>query len=203
MKGWILVALVLAVCEGRLHLDVFFESKCSDSEAFMRDQLAPAVAKLGPYFDVDVTAYGKASDTANKYGGFDFTCQHGPEECYGNKMLACARKHIPHHEAYLNFTLCAMATADPAQANQKCSGSDTMQYHKIHLCATSVEGQVALHQRGVYQRAAAPTLNYVPWMIVNGAHSTASQDKAEHHLMALVCESMDDSPLPAPCHQHS
>lgn len=42
-----------------------------------------------------------------------FTCQHGPNECYGNKVHACAIQHIQvsiHICSYYNFTFCSNQT---------------------------------------------------------------------------------------------
>lgn len=57
--------------------------------------------------------YYNLQDVANSDGGYDFTCQHGPNECIGNILLACAKKYIEDQETYVNFNICVMTSADP------------------------------------------------------------------------------------------
>src|SRR5699024_7883053 len=42
---------------------------------------------LVPFGNVNVTTHGAANSTPT------FTCQHGPNECYGNKVQACIIAH--------------------------------------------------------------------------------------------------------------
>lgn len=35
-----------------------------------------------------------------------FKCQHGPKECYGNGLHACAIHHMPKMSEYVPFNAC-------------------------------------------------------------------------------------------------
>lgn len=51
------------------------------------------------------------------------TCQHGPNECYGNKIHACAIQNKT-QDVYMNFIGCDMATNHPqddAVAEKVCT----------------------------------------------------------------------------------
>jgi len=171
----------------KLNLTVFFETLCPDCINFFVNQLHPTMAELGDYMTVDVTAYGFSSDTPAAGGGYSFTCQHGPNECYGNKMMACARQHLPSPASYIQFAVCAMVSKYPPYAAQDCASS-MEEYAAIYACETSTEGEVLLHDIGVLQKEAAPNMNWSPYMIVDGKHTATLQDDAEHHLKQLVCD---------------
>ena len=53
-------------------------------------------------------------------GNISFTCQHGPRECDGNKIMACALDHLkddPDLQALM--MTCMMSESDPPTAGMK------------------------------------------------------------------------------------
>lgn len=62
-----------------------------------------------------------SQDTATAEGGYTFTCQHGPDECVGNEMLACAKKYITVQKDYVDFNICVMTAEDPPFAGEAVS----------------------------------------------------------------------------------
>ena len=36
-------------------------------------------------------------------GGYEFECQHGPAECYGNQVQACAIAHAPDYDTTVRW----------------------------------------------------------------------------------------------------
>jgi len=174
----------------QLDLVVFFESKCPDSMRFFKEQLKPTFDELSIYFLVTPIAWGKASFKPDGHDGFNFTCQHGPEECQGNKMFACAQHYMINDYDYANFTTCAMSLDDPPTAlTSDCAEILTeAQWDAINYCAKTPMGDYMLADEYIFQEGMAPNLDYVPWMIVNDQHNATLQDKAEHHLKDLVCD---------------
>lgn len=45
---------------------------------------------------------------------WSFSCQHGPHECYGNKVQACSLQQNVTQAVHLNFINCVMRNPDPA-----------------------------------------------------------------------------------------
>lgn len=43
-----------------------------------------------------------------------FACQHGPRECFGNKMQACSLQQNVTQAVHLKFINCVMSNPDPA-----------------------------------------------------------------------------------------
>ena len=60
-------------------------------------------------------------DVPTEEGGYEFECQHGPEECEGNMMLACAKTYIPDQDTYVEFNICVMSADYPPTAGQAVS----------------------------------------------------------------------------------
>jgi len=171
-----------------LHLKVYYESLCGDSQRFMENQLQPTWNELHDIMVVDVVAYGKANDTATSDGGYTFECQHGAEECRGNMMLACAREHISSHDDYIDFSICAMVAEYPPDAGEQCAKDLNIEYADILKCVETKESQTALHDLGEMQRKEVPGLDYVPWMIVNGEMNEDIRAMAEFDLFNLTCQ---------------
>jgi len=81
----------------KIRIDVYYESFCPDSQKFITEQLDPAFDSgvMQRYFDVNLNSYGKPANGEPKKaknettGLYDFTCQHGPEECNGNFVHKC------------------------------------------------------------------------------------------------------------------
>lgn len=58
-------------------------------------------------------------DVADTEGGYTFECQHGPDECYGNKVLACGQQYITNHNTFLEFNFCVMGAEDPPSSGEE------------------------------------------------------------------------------------
>lgn len=97
-------------------ISVYYEVLCADSKAFVSNQLVPVQKKYREHVNIRFVPFGKASFVKrdnNQYqvykklcinlskifsivkiyaiffSIFQFYCQHGDEECHGNKLHAC------------------------------------------------------------------------------------------------------------------
>merc|ERR1712004_686327 len=57
--------------------------------------LKPAWEMFGDDLVINFKPFGKANWTENG-NTWDFICQHGPDECFGNKVQACILAHEPY-----------------------------------------------------------------------------------------------------------
>ena len=49
-----------------------------------------------------------------------FSCQHGPQECQGNKVHACSVKHLPNEAKLIDFIHCMIDdNYDPIKSGQQ------------------------------------------------------------------------------------
>ena len=106
------------------------EIMCPDCFRFLERQMNGKMLQLRQVSLIDIIPYGFAyvsnenfelisftlgwevwthflfQDTFTPEHGFRFHCQHGPQECYGNMILTCAREHLSDHQEFIDFTLC-------------------------------------------------------------------------------------------------
>merc|ERR1711973_1084474 len=96
------------VAEQTVKLSVHYESLCPDSIRFVTKQLYPS---------------GKANFTPSDGGSWDFTCQHGADECRGNKVQACILDKVSDPEEYVPLITCLMDSEFPPDAAGECIAS--------------------------------------------------------------------------------
>jgi len=52
-------------------------------------------------------------------GQWSFECQHGPEECRGNKVQACGLKYIANVDQQVAYVNCVMGDNFPPDAGER------------------------------------------------------------------------------------
>lgn len=181
-----------------VRLAVFFESLCPDSIRFMEDQLYPTWNNVPEIMDVDLNAYGFITETPLTGGGYKFECQHGPDECEGNLMLACAKNYITDQSQYVDFTLCVMMSDNPPYSGQTCADNAGIPFNQIDECWKSEESQHLLHEIGLQQNGLRPVVDWVPWIVLNDEHTDEIQADAESGLQVLLCSAYEGT-KPAAC----
>ena len=109
----------ISVQEEKVSIQVYYETLCPDSIAFITQQLFPTYIKLGKYLNVEFKPYGFATSTPNDNGGFTFSCQHGPNECNGNLYAACLIDRLHgQNEIQVAVINCIMDDLVPHEATQ-------------------------------------------------------------------------------------
>uniref|UniRef100_A0A034WNW2 GILT-like protein F37H8.5 n=1 Tax=Bactrocera dorsalis TaxID=27457 RepID=A0A034WNW2_BACDO len=97
----VLIAVANAV---KVPVTIYYESLCPDSAKFITEQVFPAVkGELRDYVEINWVPYGKSHFTTQG-AEVIFDCHHGPNECYGNKVHACAIEHIQANSYQIEFT---------------------------------------------------------------------------------------------------
>nr|XP_002120789.1 gamma-interferon-inducible lysosomal thiol reductase [Ciona intestinalis] len=192
---------VLPACSDRLYpsyateadpvvVGVYFECLCPDSIRFITNMLFPTWVKLRTtgVMKIMMVPYGKA--TMNRHGsGYNFTCQHGPQECEGNIIENCLLNETNYDEAkYLPVIQCMERSPQPVAAAEQCITRSGLNWTNINACASSVNGTMLMHKAGLATAALNPSLTWVPWITINGIHTDHIQSSAITDLLTLVCE---------------
>ncbi|KAG5899567.1 hypothetical protein JTB14_022898 [Gonioctena quinquepunctata] len=107
--------------EHRVDVSVYYESLCPDSKRFFTQQLYPSLqGNLSTFVNLTLVPYGKTKATMD-INEWRFECHHGENECYGNKIQACALRHVDNgkntpefgfNKVSLGFINCLMDKAD-------------------------------------------------------------------------------------------
>src|SRR5258707_80966 len=93
----------------RVKFDIYYEYLCPGCSMFTKSQLAPAIKSIGEILDITLIPYGGAETKKHANGSYTFECQHGPIECLGNKLHACAIKKLSIGNDLASFLNCSIA----------------------------------------------------------------------------------------------
>jgi len=200
----VLVLLVIAVAvQARLlkpkdpnpvNVELYFESYCPSCIQWLTGQLYPTWQNNGmaAIMNITIYPYGNAQES---YDGsqWQFTCQHGDQECQGNIILTCAIRLNPDVKQWLPFANCMEGGNDPVSSAQGCAQQTNLDWSRINECTTSSQGNQWEHEMAQATDNLDPPHQYTPWVMVNGAHST----DAENQLQPVVCAAWQGAPPPA------
>jgi len=146
---------------------VYYESMCPDSKYFIIHQLLPTIKQLPEIVDFKLIPYGKAKTFENATGIY-FTCQHLRLECEGNKIHACAVKHIKDEQKLLNFVSCLFKNMrNPPKSAQSCASEAGADWNTIQQCASSKEGSELLKLHGEDTHSLSPSVTFIPTIVLN------------------------------------
>lgn len=172
--------------DSRVKASVFYEVLCPDSMNFVVSQLWPTYNTIGSILNLDLVPYGKASYTAER-GSYRFDCQHGPQECQGNKIHSCVLNSYPNISRALPFIQCSLAASDPVAASQQCAENNGLDWRLISECADGARGNDLLHANGVRTEALNPRMVFVPWILINDVYTSEQEEQSLSDFMAVVC----------------
>ncbi|BES89976.1 gamma-interferon inducible lysosomal thiol reductase [Nesidiocoris tenuis] len=178
----------------RLHIDVFYESLCSDSRDFFINQLRPTILELAAYIDVDLIPYGKAKTTILPDTRITSTCQHGHEECYGNRIHACALAlSTANNLQKVFFAACLFDEFDTAleMGGEKCSKRLGFNWKDIRNCANSHLGFALQYNHGIQTQALKPSVTFIPTIVVDQRQGdSAEQNIRLKNFYSVVCREL-------------
>uniref|UniRef100_U5ENG0 Putative gamma-interferon inducible lysosomal thiol reductase-like protein n=1 Tax=Corethrella appendiculata TaxID=1370023 RepID=U5ENG0_9DIPT len=199
---------LLALCKAqKTSLFVYYESLCPDSARFINDQLYPTAKDFGKFLDIKFVPYGKS--TYNTQGSdVLFQCHHGPNECFGNKVHACAIEHIQvdsfQHEhtretLILEYVNCLMKLAqfkDAAFPGKRCAQEvGVKNWDVIEQCANSTEGSKLLQKNGDLTIALQNSaLTNVPTIAFKQTFEADVQRDGINDLRKQLCKKLSPSP---------
>lgn len=180
----------------KIQLKVYYETLCPASIQFFVEQLTPAVKRLGTHLDVHLIPYGHATTTRND-DRYLFRCQHGAQECYCNKIHACAVDVLRNNTHAILFNDCLMQQA-PCSSDYKhfrsairsCGRTENVHIYDIWQCMNGTRSSDLLKAYGDETHVVKPT--YVPYVELDG--SSEDQDSILGNLFATVCQKLTPKP---------
>lgn len=154
-----------------IRVEVYYEVLCPDSRYFILHQLYPTWQKIGDIMEVHFKPFGKASYQQSPRG-YTFKCQHGPAECQGNMVHACAIKYVAKPALLMEYVKCMMNdNYEPKTAGAKCAESLGIDWSVIDKCVDSREGQELLAMYGDDTHSLRPKISFVPTILLDGSQN--------------------------------
>ncbi|CAI5442126.1 unnamed protein product [Caenorhabditis angaria] len=120
--------------------------------------------------------------------GIKCQCQHGNQECIMNQLQACVIAALEVPQLYMRVVNCIQGKRDINKAMGECIVNarprPDLDERFIQNCAQSQLGAKLMYQHGQRQHKIARDLNWVPWIMVNGAR----EQKAEISMNYVLCK---------------
>lgn len=195
---------------------VYYESLCPDSQAFITKQLYPAYKMLKDHIDITFIPFGK-STVRTQGSDVLFECHHGPNECYGNKIHACAITHIQvdsfqnehtRESLTVDYIDCLMETGNfqsesYASVARKCADKvQVKKFESIETCANSTEGSKLLEDMGEKTDKLEKPIKSVPTITIRQTYDANIQRQSLVDFQGAVCTNLP-KPMPAVCRAYS
>lgn len=193
LKG---VILVLSCCvalstQEKLSVSVYYEALCPDSVQFITKQFYPVYTRFKSYLDVDLVPYGKAIQN-NVDGKWEFQCQHGPKECYGNKIQGCVLHSNANFDTKMSFVNCIMRSSSPSsdQKAQECAQNNNISWDPIKNCANGATGDDYLAAYGDQTHGHDINISFVPTVMYNNQYDDKLQWESLRNFKNVVCKKL-------------
>ncbi|EDW84065.2 uncharacterized protein Dwil_GK13347 [Drosophila willistoni] len=214
----VLLSCLLASVHGaaKVPVSIYYESLCPDSAKFITEQVYPAVkTELRDVVELTFVPFGK-SQFSTMGAEVTFTCHHGPNECYGNKVHACAIDHIQANSYQIEYTResltldfinCLMKAGknfpDNVYPGQRCATENHVNnWENIKTCANSTEGSILLRKAGETTMKLKEPLTSVPTVLFNEQFDKDVNERAQKNFIGTLCRYVS-APQPRICSQHN
>lgn len=200
------LAVVSSHAQSKVPVYVYYESLCPDSAKFINEQLYPTVKQFPNNIDLKLIPFGKSSYRTQGSETL-FECHHGPNECYGNKVHACALANIEGNsyqpnrtkEALtLEYVNCLMERAQfksgefPGKA---CADQFEINWETIEQCSNSTQGSNLLRNYGDETLKLQNPLASVPTVAFRQTYDSDVQKLAVDNFRAALCKNLSPAPM--------
>jgi len=168
-------------------IDIYIESLCPDCTNFLGGSYKNFfyTSDHDSLATINFIPFGNAHESFNGQS-YDFTCQHGPNECYGNTVEACLKTRLS-VEQFHTVLLCIEGNIWSVGSNfpaslQSCV-SDSQMVNDVLTCASNMEGNGIMHQMAQL----TPQHSYVPWVHFNGVHDVYIENRILSNILNYLC----------------
>ena len=169
----------------KIQIDFYMEAECPGCKAFTTGLLTDTLNALGDWVELRAIPYGNA-----QLNNSVIDCQHGEDECIGNKIMLCMMKRYGvggDWQAWYPAFKCIEASDDsPENASKTCLPDSGMDKAAILECAKGSEGDL-LHMAAAQMTIDLdPPHKWTPWLVMNGK---PMEDKTEK-ILSEVCKKL-------------
>lgn len=155
---------------------LYYESRCVDSRFFWMYQMKPSYALLTDIAKFELVPFGKA-----RVVNGTMHCQHGPNECDGNRLMACVQAKAKRQVDAVNTVSCLF---ERRKSDRECIDTHLrdVKYEDVDECRTSSESM----QMMVENQKLTGSINYVPTISINGVRSAQIQAHCEYDFQKCI-----------------
>lgn len=127
----------------------YIESLCRFSAKFINEQLVPNYDSIKDFVTVLMYSCGKMDITTMRDGSVETNCQHGDQECRGNKLQNCAMHIIKEEADRVSFIGCTMENVSKYVENityADCCERVGISNDELEACADGPLGDALLQK---------------------------------------------------------
>ncbi|KAJ2947820.1 hypothetical protein O0L34_g9608 [Tuta absoluta] len=176
----------------KIKLEVYYETLCPDCKRFFKTELVPLMKQMHEHIDLRMFPYGKVRKSYDQNRTLVVKCQHGPDECYGNKLHACAidlLQTAADNPDWFSFIGCLMANHSNDAAADLCAKELNIDPEPIKACAKVDRGSQLFSHYGKLSSKVPYT--FVPYVVIDGnpmgRHRKLISAVCDHALDHTVC----------------
>jgi len=180
-----------------IKVNIYYETDCPFSKNFVASELGPMLSDpdcVQTQTDFNWVPYGNAdvADTGNPEG-----CQHGEDECFGNRLHLCAKREFgADGDGLTQWVTCVMTNLVPdgKQSHDETTfrPCDDGKAQAILDCANGDESLQMLTAAGAETKGAS--IQQAPWAVLEAAPGYNLQGS----LVQSICSQMQEQNLGQP-----
>ncbi|XP_049827081.1 GILT-like protein 1 isoform X2 [Schistocerca gregaria] len=151
----------------KINIAIYYQTLCTDSRTFFYKQLMPAYTRMPDLMNVTLIPFGQTLVHENE-GDVEFLCPHGPPECKGMLVHACAINIVP-RDLVLQYVFCMiMDNWNGLVIGEKCAKKLEIDWHSVLGCVNSNKSTMYLLHYKELTMSLNPPLTQVPRVVING-----------------------------------
>lgn len=128
--------------------------------------------------------------------GYSFNCQHGPTECIGNMIHACAIKYVQDQHKIIEYIACMISNnREPQTIAKSCAEQHGINWAPILACAETKEGGQLLAMHG--DDSLSLRMTFIPTVQIDGSQNQQSLILRDLH--QVVCKAYKGPQKPESC----